>query len=117
MTGIRFRRLLDQVTRVRGVRGALLVAGEDGLVVAEAVMEGVKASAAAALTGSLARRMRRAADAAGVGFPQFVHLQSTNGVICIVPAPDGTLVVALADAEVNVGMLRLALLKVAEVVV
>jgi predicted regulator of Ras-like GTPase activity (Roadblock/LC7/MglB family) len=60
--------------------------------------------------------MRRAADAAGVGFPQFVHLHATHGTVCIVPAADGTLVVALADAEVNVGMLRLALLKVAEIV-
>jgi predicted regulator of Ras-like GTPase activity (Roadblock/LC7/MglB family) len=117
VTGIRFRRLLDQVTRVRGVRGALLVAGEDGLVVAEAVMEGVRANAVAALTGSLARRMRRAADAAGVGFPQFVHLQAVHGAICIAPAADGTLVVAIADPAVNVGLLRLALLKVSEVVV
>jgi predicted regulator of Ras-like GTPase activity (Roadblock/LC7/MglB family) len=116
MTGTRFRRLLDQVTRVRGVRGALLVAGEDGLVVAEAVMEGVRANALAALTGSLTRRIRRTADAAGVGFPQFLHLQAGRGTICAVPAADGTLVVALADSEVNVGMLRLALLKVAEVV-
>ena len=117
MTGIRFRRLLDQVTHVRGVRGALLVAGEDGLVVAEAVMEGVRANAVAALTGSLARRLRRTADAAGVGYPQFVHLQAADGAICVVPAADGTLVVAIADPNVNVGMLRLALLKVAEVMV
>jgi predicted regulator of Ras-like GTPase activity (Roadblock/LC7/MglB family) len=117
MTGIRFRRLLDQVTHVRGVRGALLVAGEDGLVVAEAVMEGVRANAVAALTGSLARRIRRTADAAGAGYPQFVHLQAAAGVICIVPAADGTLVVAIADPNVNVGLLRLALLKVAEVMV
>ena len=116
MTGIRFRRLLDQVTRVRGVRGALLVAGEDGLVVAEAVMENVRTNAVAALVGSLVRRMRRTADAAGIGFPQFIHLQATHGAICAVPAADGTLVVAIADPDVNIGLLRLALLKVAEVV-
>ena len=115
MTGTRYRRLLDHLTRVRGVRGALLVAGEDGLIVAEAVMEGVRANAVAALTGSLSRRMKRTADAAGIGFPQFIHLQAVHGVICAVPAADGTLVVAIADAKVNVGLLRLALLKVAEV--
>jgi len=115
VTGTRVRRLLDQVTRVRGVRGALLVAGEDGLVVAETVMKGVRANAVAALSGSLARRVKRTADAAGVGFPQFIHLQATHGVICTVPAADGTLIVAIADAAVNVGLLRLALLKVAEV--
>ena len=93
----------------------MLVAGEDGLIVAEAVMEGVRANAVAALTGSLARRIRRSADAAGVGFPQFVHLQAAEGTICIVPAADGTLVVAIGEPDVNVGLLRLALLKVAEV--
>jgi predicted regulator of Ras-like GTPase activity (Roadblock/LC7/MglB family) len=97
------------------VRGALLIAGEDGLVVAEAVMEGVRANAVAALSGSLARRVRRTADAAGVGFPQFIHLQATGGAICAVPAADGTLIVAIADPAVNIGLLRLALLKVAEV--
>ena len=35
------RDLLDRVTRVPGVRGALLVAGADGLVVAEQLMDGV----------------------------------------------------------------------------
>lgn len=113
---LKFQRVLDHITKVRGVRGALLVAGEDGLVVAESVMEGVRSNAVAALTGMLARRMRRAADAAGVGVPQFVHLQMTRGAICTVPAPDGTLVVALADPEVNVGLLRIALLKAAELV-
>ena len=115
MTGTRFRRLLDHLTRIGGVRGALLVAGEDGIIVAEAVMEGVRANAVAALTGSLVRRMKRTADGAGIGFPQFVHLQAARGAICAVPAADGTLVVAIADAEVNIGLLRLALLKVAEV--
>ena len=113
---VSFQRVLDQITKVGGVRGALLVAGEDGLVVAESVMEGVRSNAVAALTGILARRMRRAADAAEVGFPQFVHLQMTGGAICAVPAADGTLVVALAEPQVNVGLLRIALLKAAQLI-
>ena len=48
---------LDRVTRVAGVRGALVVAASDGLVVAEQLMEGVDGQAAAALTGSLVGRL------------------------------------------------------------
>src|SRR4029077_12997674 len=56
---------LDRVTRVRGVRGAMLVAGDDGLVIAEQLMEGIKGPAVAALAASLATRLRRAMAAAG----------------------------------------------------
>ena len=48
---------LDRVTRVPGVRGALVVAATDGLVVAEQLMDGVDGQAAAALTGSLVGRL------------------------------------------------------------
>ncbi len=43
--------VLDLVTRVPGVRAAMLVSGDDGLVVAEQLMEGVKGGAVAALVG------------------------------------------------------------------
>jgi predicted regulator of Ras-like GTPase activity (Roadblock/LC7/MglB family) len=112
----RYGRLLDQITRVRGVRGALLVAGEDGIVVAESLLEGIRGNAVAALMGSLARRIRRAADSIGVGAPEFVHLQATGAALCAVPAPEGMLLVAIADAEVNVGLLRLTLRKASEVI-
>ncbi len=51
---------LDLITRVRGVRGAMLVSADDGIVVAEQLMEGIKGSAVAALAASLAGRLRRA---------------------------------------------------------
>src|SRR5439155_1264231 len=66
-----YGRVLDLVTRVHGVRGAMLVAGDDGLVVAEQLMEGIKGPAVAALAASLATRLRRALEAAGVGAGQF----------------------------------------------
>lgn len=111
-----YGRVLDQITKIRGVRGALFVAGEDGLVVADAVLEGIKPNAVAALAGNLVRRVRRAADSAGVGVPEFVHMQTTAGAICAVPAPAGALVVVIAEPEVNVGLLRLAMRKAAEVI-
>jgi len=105
---------LDLVTRVRGVRGAMLVSAGDGLVVAELSMEGIKGSAVAALAASLASRVGRAMQAAGLGSSTFWHLQCAAGALLVVPAASGTLVVAVAEPDVNVGLVRLELLRVTE---
>lgn len=104
---------LDLITRVRGVRGAMLVSAEDGIVVAEQLMEGIKGSAVAALAASLAGRLRRAMDAAGTGAAVFWHLQGENGALLVVPG-SGMLVVAVTEPDVNVGLVRLELLRAAE---
>lgn len=116
MTASAFERALDLVTRVRGVRGAMLVTGDDGIVVAEHLMEGIKGSALAALAASLASRLRRAMEAAGVGASAFWHLQCAKGALLVVPTDSGVLVVAVADPDVNVGLVRLELLRAAEAV-
>jgi predicted regulator of Ras-like GTPase activity (Roadblock/LC7/MglB family) len=105
---------LDLVTRVPGVRAAMLVSGDDGLIVAEQLMEGVKGSAVAALAASLATRLRRAMEAAGLGASLFWHLQAEHGALLVVPAASGVLVVAVTDPTVNVGLVRLELLRAAE---
>src|SRR5256885_7045832 len=86
----------------------MLVAGDDGLVVAEQLMEGIKGPAVAALAASLASRLRRALEAAGVGAGQFWHLQAVQGALLVVTAPSGVLVVAVAEADVYVVLVRLA---------
>lgn len=111
-----YARTLDLVTRVRGVRGAMLVAGDDGLVIAEQLADGIKGTAVAALAASLAAKLRRAMEAAGVGVGQFWHLQCEQGALLVVPAASGVLVVAVAEPDVNVGLVRLELLRAAEVV-
>lgn len=110
---------LDLITRVRGVRGAMLVSAEDGLVVAEQLMEGIKGSAVAALAASLAGKLRRAMEAAGTGTSVFWHLQADQGALLVVPASGegGILVVAVAEPDVNIGLVRLELLRAAEAVV
>jgi predicted regulator of Ras-like GTPase activity (Roadblock/LC7/MglB family) len=105
---------LDRVTRVPGVRAAMLVSGDDGLIVAEQLMEGVRGSAVAALAASLATRLRRAMEAAGLGPSLFWHLQAEQGALLVVPAASGVLVVAVTDPTVNVGLVRLELLRAAE---
>ena len=119
MSAAAYARALDLVTQVRGVRGAMLVSRADGLVVAEQLMEGIKGGAVAALASSLAGRLHRAMLMAGLGPTHFWHLQCEQGALVVVPAggETGMLVVAVADAEVNVGLVRLELLRAAEVVV
>jgi len=112
----KFRRALDGITRVRGVRGALLVTSDDGLVVADAVMEGVRGGAVAALTASLAARLGKATVGAGIGEASFIHLQAEKGALLAMPAPDGVLVVVIAEKDVNVGLARLEMLQAAEAV-
>lgn len=110
---------LDLITRVRGVRGAMLVSAEDGLVIAEQLMEGIKGTAVAALAASLAGRLGRAMETAGTGASVFWHLQGEQGALLVVPGGDaagggGVLVVAVADPDVNIGLVRLELLRAAE---
>jgi predicted regulator of Ras-like GTPase activity (Roadblock/LC7/MglB family) len=114
VTAAAFNRALDVVTRVRGVRGALLISTADGLVVAEQLMEGIKGPAVAALAASLANRFGRAMQAAGVGAGVFWHLQCADGALLAVPGPSGTLLVAVADPDVNVGLVRLELQRATE---
>ena len=107
---------LDNVTRIRGVRGALVVTGDDGMIVADALMEGVRGGAIAALAASIALRFGNAAQTTGVGEPHFYHLQAAEGTLVVVPGPTGVLVVVIGDPELNVGLVRLEMLRVAEVV-
>ena len=109
-------RALDLITRVRGVRGAMVVSSADGLVVAEQLMEGIKGAAVAALAASLAGRLQRAMVSAGLGSTQFWHLHCDQGALLVVPAGEeaGLLIVAVTEADVNVGLVRLELLRAAE---
>jgi len=74
---------LDHITRVRGVRGAMLVSAEDGIVVAEQLMEGIKGGAVAALAASLAGRLRRRWKRRAP-HSVFWHLQAEQGALLVV---------------------------------
>ena len=107
----RLSEALDRITRVGGVSGALLVGAEDGLVVADALMEGVRGPAVAALAASLAHRCNLVADAAEVGAVRFLHLQGADGILTILPGGNGTLLVCVGSGEMNVGLARLEMLR------
>ena len=105
---------LDRISRVRGVRGSMFVAADDGLVVAELLMEGVNGQAVAALAASLARKVGGASGATGGGRVRFVQMDAEGGTLLLAPAPQDLLVVALADPNVNVGLCRLEMIRAAE---
>jgi predicted regulator of Ras-like GTPase activity (Roadblock/LC7/MglB family) len=79
-------------------------------------MEGVRGNAIAALAASLTLRLGNAAKAAGVGTPHFLQLHAADGTLLVVPGPTGVLIVVIGDNELNVGLARLEMLRVAEVV-
>jgi predicted regulator of Ras-like GTPase activity (Roadblock/LC7/MglB family) len=107
-------RALDRISRVRGVRGSMWVAAEDGIPVAQLLMEGVPGKAVAALAASLARKVSGAAAATGAGRVRFVQMEAEGGTLLVAPAEHDLLVVALADSRINVGLARLEMIRAAE---
>jgi predicted regulator of Ras-like GTPase activity (Roadblock/LC7/MglB family) len=110
------QKALESLTAIHGVRGAMIATGDDGIVVAEAVMEDVDGAALAALASSLTRRLEGAAAAASGGRPGFLHLQATGGALLVCPAGHGLLLVVIAERGVNVGRARLEMARVAETI-
>jgi predicted regulator of Ras-like GTPase activity (Roadblock/LC7/MglB family) len=112
----RYQGVLDAITRVRGVRGAMMVERHDGLVVADALMDGVHGTAVAALAASLFHRLGNATIVSGVGEPRFMQLQATDGTLLALVAGPDVLIVSITEATSNVGLVRLEMLRAAEVV-
>ena len=104
-----FSAVLDGLTRVPGVRSALVVDAMEGLVVAETSMEGIDAASVAALAASLAGRLGRAVRTLGQRGPEVLHLEGAAGSLMAAPSGDELLLVAVCDADANLGLLRLAL--------
>ena len=107
------RTALDRVTRVAGVRGALVASAGDGLVIAEQLMDGVDGRAAAALAGSLVGRLVRTADGAGRRPPTFVQLRAERGSILAALCRQDLVLIAVAGPDANVGLARLEMLDAA----
>jgi len=105
--------VLDRVTRVPGIRGALVIAATDGLVVAEQLMDGVDGPAAAALTGSLVGRLVRTADGAAMRPPTFIHLRGEDGSVLAALGPEDLVLVAVVGPDANLGLARLEMIDAA----
>ena len=108
-----FAAILAPLIRHRGVKGCMVVGEDDGLIVDSTLQIGVNGATFAALTASLYRKARRAAQAAGFGDATFLQLDAENGRVCAVGRNDLVLVV-VAESRVNVGLVRVELLKAVE---
>ena len=109
---INFEHLLQRVTRIRGVVGAVVLDDVDGLVVAESIMDGVRVNAVAALTASMYGRISQATTAAGQGAPDFVQMRAEKGVLLAMRATEGTILAVIGDLDVNVGLVKIELRRV-----
>lgn len=108
-----FSAALDRFTRLKGVRASLAVAASDGIIIDSNLQIGQDGSRVAALAASLYRRARKSAQAAGFGGTGFMQLEARDGRLCLLGGDDVVLVV-VALAEANVGLIRVEMLKAAE---
>jgi len=105
--------VLDGVTRVPGVRSALLVGAQDGLIVAESSLEGQNGEAVAALAGRLAQRLGGLTSALSQPPPSLFLLQCSRGQVFVAFGGEDLLLVAVTGSGINIGQVRLALLDAA----
>jgi predicted regulator of Ras-like GTPase activity (Roadblock/LC7/MglB family) len=104
--------LVASVTRHRGVTACLVVMEDDGIVVEATAQIGVETGAFAALTASLYRKAVRAAASVGFGDVSFCELEAERGRV-LAAGRNGLVMVAVAGPRVNLGLLRLELLRAA----
>lgn len=108
-----FTTMLSTLIRHRGVKGCMVVGETDGIIVDSNLQIGVNGNAFAALTASLFRKSRRAAQAAGFGDATFLELDAERGRVCAVGANELVLVV-VAEPRVNIGLVRVDMLRAVE---
>lgn len=103
----------QSLTRIPGVRGAMIVDAEAGVPVASDVVGGVAETALAALADSLFRRAGDAARATGQGRLRSLQLDAERGHLVVVGAGP-LLVVVLTDRSSQVGLVRVQAARAAE---
>jgi predicted regulator of Ras-like GTPase activity (Roadblock/LC7/MglB family) len=109
MTAEAWTVLLDEVTAIPGVRAAVVVAADDGLVIHEAAMGDVDPADLAALAAALVRRGARLLASLGGGVPQVVQLGAEGGTIVAAAGPEPLWLIAVAAPDAELGRLRLLL--------
>ncbi len=102
--------VLDGMIRQRGVTAALVVSEQDGISVDSNLQIGQSGDRVAALAAFLYRKARLSARAAGMGAVSFLQLEAPAGRICMVGA-GGLVLVVVAESSVNVGLVRVELLR------
>ena len=108
-----FSAVLDAFSRQKGVRASLVVSSTDGIAIESNLQIGQDGTRVAALAASLYRKARRSAMAAGLGATGFMQLEAETGRLCMLGGDEVVLVV-VADRNANVGLIRVEMLRVAD---
>ncbi len=108
-----FEAVLQRLSRVPGVRGAMIVDTVAGVPVASEVAEEVAPGPVAALAASLFRRTARAAEGVAFGRVQTLQLEADAGHVVAADAGESA-VVAVAERGAQLGLVRLEVHRAAE---
>jgi predicted regulator of Ras-like GTPase activity (Roadblock/LC7/MglB family) len=109
MNPSRWDDMLRDVTTVHGVRGALVISADDGLVVHQAAVEGLDTSDVAALASALVRRSESLAHALSDDAVRLCTLSAERGTVIAARGEGGLWVVAVSEPDADLGRLRLLL--------
>lgn len=108
-----FAGVVEWVSRVPGVRGAAVVDARAGVSVVAELSDSVDGGALAALAASVFRMGTRAGAATALGTLRTIQVEADDGHV-IVAGADELLLVVLADADAQLGMIRLEASRAAE---
>ena len=108
-----FAEALDRLSRVPGVRGALIVETEAGVPVLAELAEGVEGGAVSALASSLFRRTQKASQTAHFGNVRTLQLEAAEGHVIVANGGE-LLVVVVAEKNAQLGQVRLEAHRAAE---
>jgi uncharacterized protein len=101
------------LSRIPGVRGAMVVDVQAGVPVTAELATGVPGPAIAAFASALFRRSAQAIRSAGYGALGTVQLEAGGGDVVVV-GNDVLLVVVLAEPDAQLGLIRVQAQNVAE---
>ncbi|MGQ0814677.1 MAG: roadblock/LC7 domain-containing protein [Gemmatimonadota bacterium] len=108
-----FAEAVERLSRVPGVRGALIVETDAGVPVLAELAEGVQGDVVAALASSLFRRTNSAAQTANFGNLRTLQLEAEVGHVVVANGGD-LLVVVVAEKNAQLGQVRLEAHRAAE---
>lgn len=109
MTPERWQEILDRVTGIAGVRGAVVVSSDDGLVVHEASMEELVTEDVAALASAVVGRAGQLLETLDADSVRLCTLTAERGTVVAARGDLGLWLVAVVEPEAELGRLRLLL--------
>ena len=110
--GQRMRRIVEDLIRVEGVIGSLLV-GKDGLVVASTLLEEEDAEILGAMSAAVFGEIDKATKRIGVGTLVDAIIDAKDGSILLLEAKELILVV-ITQRSVNLGLVKMEMRRAAK---